>query len=259
MIPELFHIGPIPVNSFGLMIALAVFAAVERLSLSFKHNGLNPRLAEKYVFTAVFGGLVAARLWYIGENWKHLSGDLIGAVTSSAGFTFYGGFIVSTIILIIMSKRDKIPVAAFVDSAGPTLALGYAIGRIGCQLAGDGCYGVETESFLSMAYTGGVIPTAAGVQVFPTPFIESTVSILMLFILLSFDRRDWWQKPYSRFSAYLVLLALERFSVEFFRRNIKVLSGFSEAQVIAFILFSIGVLLFIFSRTRKQQELASTN
>ena len=244
MIPELFHIPfleSIKINSFGLMVALALLAAIQLMSRSFERNGIKPELADKYVLGAGFSGLLGARLWYILEHFEYLKQDLLGALLSTAGFTFYGGFIVAALVVIFMSKRDRIPIGAMADSFGPSLALGYAIGRLGCQLSGDGDYGVSTESLWGMSYATGVIPTPPGELALPTPLYESAACMAILYVLLKLETRSNWQLPYRRFGAYLTLIAIERFGVEFWRINPKVLWGLSEAQVIALILALLGL------------------
>jgi phosphatidylglycerol---prolipoprotein diacylglyceryl transferase len=247
MIPQILHIGPFPINSFGLMIALAFFALIPRLALSFKHNGLNGALAERYVFTGGFVGFLGARLWYIAEGHPGTE-NLLDALFSTAGFTFYGGFLIGAVVLLVMAHRDRFPISSFVDSVGPALALGYAIGRIGCQLAGDGCYGIPTDSVVGMSYPEGVIPTPPGVTVFPTPVFESTAAILVALVLARIETMPAWRVPFARFGAYLVLMAVERFSVEFLRRNPSVLWSLSEAQVIAVAIFAAGLVLLAVHR-----------
>lgn len=243
MIPQIISLGPIPINSFGLMIALALLAGMERLSTSFKRNGIRPELAEKYVLVGGFGGLIAARLWYILDHWSEVKDDLFGALLSGSGFVFYGGFLVSVVTLLILAHRDKLKISAFADSVGPTLALAYAIGRLGCQLAGDGDYGIPTTSFIGMSYATGVVPTPPGVLAYPTPFFESVMSLGILWLLNKAEVGSNWKQPYARLGLYLSMISVERFAVEFMRRNPRILYGFSEAQWIAIGLIVVGLVL----------------
>lgn len=243
MIPEILSIGPIPINSFGLMVALALLAGIYRLAISFQRHGINPDLSERYVLTAGFVGLLGARIWHIVENYSDLKDDLLGAILSSAGFTFYGGFLVACVVLFFMSRRDKLPLAPFLDSMGPALALGYAIGRLGCQLSGDGDYGMATTSLWGMSYSTGVVPTPPGILAYPTPLFESTLSLLVLALLSHLERRP--SRPFRKFGAYLALISIERFLVEFLRINPRLLFGFSEAQLLAVGIFLVGLLLLV--------------
>ena len=241
MIPTILELGPFPVRSFGLMVALALFAGAIRLGKSFTRYGIDSQLAERYVTAAGISGIVGARLWYIGEHWGEFSRDLFSALTASAGFTFYGGFICATVVLYIMARRDGVPMARFCDALGPALALGYAVGRLGCQLSGDGDYGVRTMSWWGMSYETGVVPTLPGELVYPTPFFESVLALAMLFALLRVERSHTvLTGRFQRFGLYLVLLSFERFMIEFFRINPSVVGSFSEAQVIACCLALFG-------------------
>ena len=246
MIPTLIEIGPLPIRSFGLMVALALFAGAVRLAYSFKHYGLDTRLAERYVTAAGISGLLGARLWFIAENWSDVKSDLLGALFSSAGFTFYGGFIIASIYVYLLAKRDGTDIAKFCDSLGPCLALGYAVGRLGCQLSGDGDYGIPTTGFWGMSYATGIVPTPPGVLVYPTPLFESTIALAMLWILSRVEvSTTVLTGRFQRFGLYLVLLSIERLGVEGFRGNPVVAWGMSEAQIIALVLIVLGSILLL--------------
>jgi phosphatidylglycerol:prolipoprotein diacylglycerol transferase len=246
MIPTLIEIGPLPIRSFGLMVALALFAGAVRLAHSFKRYGLDARLAERYVTAAGISGLLGARLWFIAENWSDVKGNLIAALLSSAGFTFYGGFLIAAIYVYILAKRDGTDIGKFCDSLGPCLALGYAIGRLGCQLSGDGDYGIPTTGFWGMSYATGIVPTPPGLLVYPTPLFESTIALTMLWILSRVEvSTTVLTGHFQRFGLYLVLLSFERLGVEGFRLNPVVAWGMSEAQIIALVLILVGSLLLL--------------
>jgi len=108
MIPTLLELGPLPIRSFGLMIALALFAGVVRLAMSLARYGIDPRLAERYVTAAGISGLLGARVWFIAENWSYVKYDLWGAVFSSAGFTFSGGFVRDKVVVKILERRNGV-------------------------------------------------------------------------------------------------------------------------------------------------------
>jgi phosphatidylglycerol:prolipoprotein diacylglycerol transferase len=244
VIPNLLELGPIPVRSFGLMVALALFAGALRLAISFKRYGIDQRLAERYVTAAGISGLLGARLWFIAENWSHAKLDLFGALFSSAGFTFYGGFIIAALVVYIMAKRDGTDVAKLCDALGPCLALGYAVGRLGCQLSGDGDYGLATTSWFGMSYATGVVPTLPGELVYPTPLLESSIALVVLWILSAVEVQSrYLTGRFQRFGLYLALISIERFVVEFLRVNERIIAGLSEAQVIAIGLGAFGVVL----------------
>ena len=228
------------------MVALALFAGAVRLAISFKRYGLDARLAERYVTAAGVSGLLGARLWYLGENWSEVKHDLLGALFSSAGFTFYGGFIIGSLVVLYLARRDGTEIGKFCDSLGPCLSLGYAIGRLGCQLSGDGDYGIATSGFWGMSYSTGIVPTPPGVLVYPTPLFESTISLVVLWFLSRIEVSSTaLTGRFQRFGLYLVLISLERLCVEGFRVNPAIAGGMSEAQIIALALITLGSVLML--------------
>jgi phosphatidylglycerol:prolipoprotein diacylglycerol transferase len=258
MIPQLFHIGPLPVNSFGLMVALAVFAGIPILASSFRRNGIDPRFAEKYAVAAGVSGFIGARVWYLIVNTHHILEDasyttsmvewlstVAGHVFANAGFIFYGGFVVAAVTLWIMMKRDRILPSLFVDSMGPALALSYAIGRVGCQLSGDGDYGVATSSWVGMSYETGVVPTPPGVRAYPAPFFESIMSVLVFMLLTRIEEKGMLKRPYSRFGLYLAAMSCERFLIEIIRLNPRFSTGISQAQFFALTFLVLGLVLMV--------------
>jgi phosphatidylglycerol:prolipoprotein diacylglycerol transferase len=191
-------------------------------------------------------GLLGARLWYLGENWSEVKHDLLGALLSSAGFTFYGGFIIGSLVVLYLARRDGTEIGKFCDSLGPCLSLGYAIGRLGCQLSGDGDYGIATSGFWGMSYSTGIVPTPPGVLVYPTPLFESTISLLVLWFLSRIEVSSTaFTGRFQRFGLYLVLISLERLCVEGFRVNPVIAGGMSEAQIIALVLITLGSVLML--------------
>jgi phosphatidylglycerol:prolipoprotein diacylglycerol transferase len=204
------------------------------------------------VTAAGISGLLGARLWYLGENWGEVKHDLLGALFSSAGFTFYGGFIIGSLVVLYLARRDGTDIGKFCDSLGPCLALGYAIGRLGCQLSGDGDYGIATTGFWGMSYSTGIVPTPPGVLVYPTPLFESTISLFVLWFLSRIEVSPTaLTGRFQRFGLYLVLISLERLCVEGFRVNPVVAGSMSEAQIIALVLITLGgALMLRGSRTK---------
>ena len=122
------------------------------------------------------------------------------------------------------------------DTAAVPLALGYAVGRVGCQLSGDGDYGKATDLPWGMAYPDGTVRTLDRVQ--PTPVYETVT--LGLVALLLWHLRDR-MRPGALFSLYLVLAGVERLLVEFIRRNDHVLLGLTEAQLVSIAMIAGGL------------------
>ena len=240
MYPYLLQIGPITIASFGLMVALGFLAALQVLSRELQRREVADAadLASSIITTAMIGGLIGAKLYFVlFETPPNLEwGELFDLVFSGYGLTWYGGFIVATAAVIWQMRRRAVPVLQVADATGMALALGYAIGRIGCQLAGDGDYGAPTDLPWGMAYPNGVVPTLE--KVHPAPVYE-TVAHLAIFAIL-WKTRETIGPPGLSFCAYLVLSGMARFSVETIRINPRVLWGLSEAQLISAAMIAVG-------------------
>jgi phosphatidylglycerol:prolipoprotein diacylglycerol transferase len=239
MYPYLFEIGPFTIASFGTMVALGFLSALLVLKKELVRKGIDGDLAGSIITASMLGGLAGAKLYFIlFETPPHTSWEqTFGAVFSGGGLTWYGGFIVAAAVTCWIIRRRGAPFLQVADSMGPALALGYAIGRIGCQLAGDGDYGVPSSLPWAMAYPDGVVPTLE--KVHPAPVYE-TLTGLGIFALL-WSTRERLTIPGLSFCLYLVLAGVARFLVEFIRINPKVLWGLTDAQLLSFVMVVAGV------------------
>ncbi len=129
------------------------------------------------------------------------------------------------------------------DLAAPALAIGYAIGRVGCQLSGDGDYGEPWDGPWAMAYPDGTVPT--DVPVHPTPIYETVTMGIVAIVLWHLRNRF---QPGVLFAVYLFLAGLERFLVEFVRRNEPVVAGLTEAQLLSLAMIIVGAFWFAAKR-----------
>jgi len=257
MIPILFHIGPIPVYSFGAFMALAAIAAALIVQFELKRTGYNPEIASTMVLAAAIGGLVGARLLFIVENWHDFLRSPMNYIATGAGFTWYGGFIGGALAASWVAWKNKIPWLRAVDCAAPALAAGYGIGRIGCHVAGDGDWGAVTDVPWGVAYTNAIIgwvdpntgiPYPPGTRVHPTPIYEFIQSAIIFTILWALRKKGY--PPGSMFWLYLILAGLARAMVEIWRINPPVALGMSEAQWFGLALAVIGCWQLLRAKSR---------
>jgi phosphatidylglycerol:prolipoprotein diacylglycerol transferase len=227
MQPEI-ELGPLTLQTFGLMMGLGFVMAGWLASKRLKEIGRPADWAYEMVFAALVGGIVGARAWAIFENWDEAKDDLLGSIFSGSGLVFYGGLLGGAIAVLAWAKWRGVLDGKTFDVAAPGLAAAYAIGRIGCQLAGDGDYGVAWDGPWAMAYPDGTVPTTE--EVHPTPVYETIAMGLVAWFLW---RRRNSMPPGGLFALYLVLAGAERFLVEFIRRNDSVVAGLTLAQLIA--------------------------
>jgi phosphatidylglycerol:prolipoprotein diacylglycerol transferase len=232
--PEI-QIGPLELKTFGLMLALGFLAAGGLVARRFDELGKPPDWAYEMVFAALVGGIVGARLYWILQNWDQAGDDLVGNLFSGAGLVWYGGALGGALAVGLWARWRGFWGLRLLDLAAPGLALGYAIGRIGCQLSGDGDYGEPSDLPWAMAYPDGTVPTDD--EVHPTPIYETLAMGLVAWQLWRWRDR---YRPGILFAIYLVLSGLERFLVEFVRRNDQTVAGLTTPQVESLVLMAAG-------------------
>jgi len=224
MYPEI-HIGPITLQTFGLMFALAFLSAGWLIAKRLKEIGKPVDWAYEMGFAALIGGVVGSRLYFIVENYDSVKDDLLGNLFSGAGLVWYGGAIGGALGVLLWAWYRGFLGLALLDLAAPALALGYAVGRIGCQLSGDGDYGKAWDGPWAMSYPDGTVPTTE--KVHPTPVYETLVMGFGAFVLWQLRDR---LRAGILFALYLLYAGAERFLVEFLRRNDEVALGLTTAQ-----------------------------
>jgi len=240
MIPDVLHIGPIPIHLFGIFMALAFLAAGWAAGREFARRGWDPGLASNAVVWAAVGGLLGARVWIVADAWDEFVQAPIALLVTGGGFVFYGGLVGGAIAVTIYFRREGIPWLAGADAVAPSIVLGQAVGRLGCQVSGDGDWGRETTLPWGMAYPYAVVgwDKPPGVYVHPTPLYEAA-AYFAIFAFLWRVRREPLPDG-SLLALYLVLSGMARFLVEFVRINPHVLLGLTEAQLVSLVLVGIG-------------------
>jgi prolipoprotein diacylglyceryl transferase len=229
------------------------------------------RVGEITILALVFG-LIGAKLFDAFENWDTFVKDP-STIFSVSGLTFYGGLICAALAIWWYAKKHKIGFWHLNDAAAPALMLAYSVGRIGCQVAGDGDWGISNTkpkpfSWLpdwmwAYNYPHNVneentpIPGCIGKYcyelkeaAFPTPFYETVTCLVLFFILWSFRKK--LKIPGTLFALYLMLNGLERFLIEKIRvnnpTNFLGFIGFhpTQAEVISTLLFLSGLAIWIY-------------
>jgi phosphatidylglycerol:prolipoprotein diacylglycerol transferase len=236
--PEIDLFG-LDVKTFGLFFALNFVAWGVVVAKRFKEIGRPPDWAWEMVMVALVGGFLGARLYWMAQNWDEAKGDLLGSVVSGSGLIWYGGLLGGALAMGVWAWRRNFLSPQLLDIAGFGIPIGYAIGRIGCQLAGDGDYGRAADVPWAMAYPDGTVPTDE--EVHPTPIYESvTMGLLGLWLWSIRDR----VRPGGLFALYLVFGGLERFLIEFMRRNSDAAVGLTAAQLESLLLI-LGGFVYI--------------
>ena len=246
MYPEI-EIGPVTLQTFGLMFGLGFVAAGAIIAKRFGELGKQPDWAYEMAFVALIGGLVGSRLDFLIENWDDVKDDLLGSIFSGSGLVWYGGAIGGAIAVILWARWRGILGLGLLDLAAVPLAMGYAIGRVGCQLSGDGDYGRAWDGPWAMAYPDATVPT--DVPVHPTPIYETLTMTLVAIVLWRWRDRF---RPGLIFAMYLFAAGLERFLVEFVRRNEDVALGLTQAQLLSVGMMLIGGIWLLRAKSRNE-------
>ena len=258
MYPTLIKFGNFEITTFGLMMFLAFVAAGWVLTRQFRRYGLTDDLASTMVMAAAIGGIVGAKIYYaiLYHSWAEL--------VSRAGLVWYGGLIGGAIACSFVIVRNRVDFLVAADAAAPALAVGYALGRIGCFLVGDD-YGAPTNSWVGIAFPKGSPPTTCeslhdfGVKVsclpgeilkvHPTQIYESLAAFVMFVILMRLESNP--HRKGNAFALFLVLLGIERFLVEIVRaKDDRFLGPFTVAQLISVLIVIVGVVMLARRRER---------
>jgi phosphatidylglycerol---prolipoprotein diacylglyceryl transferase len=237
MKPEIAVFG-LSIKTFGVCFALGFLACGAVCARRLKELGRSPDWSYEIVFAALIGGVVGARVYYLLQNYNSLKGSLLGNVFSGSGLVWYGGAVGGAIGVVLWMRWRRVVELQMFDMCATALALGYAIGRIGCQVSGDGDYGIRSSLPWAMGYPHGTVPTPAGVRVQPTPIYETVTMCLLAYFLWKLRDRV---RPGVIFALYLIGGGLERFLVEFIRRNSEVAIGLTSPQLESLALFAIGL------------------
>ncbi len=232
MLPE---IGPI--KTFGIMFALGFVAAGGIIARRLREQGKPVDWAYEIIFSGLLGGLVGSRAYYLIQ---HPSEFGLSGIFGGSGLVWYGGAIGGAVGVLLWAWRRDLLGLGLLDLCAVPLAMGYAIGRIGCQVSGDGDYGKASSLPWAMAYPKGTVPTTEKVQ--PTPIYETLAMALLAWVLWRLRDRV---RPGVLFALYLVGAGAERFVVEFARRNHEALAGLTGPQLESVALFAAGVVWMI--------------
>jgi phosphatidylglycerol---prolipoprotein diacylglyceryl transferase len=232
MLPHVDVLG-LQVRTFGLAFALAFLLAGLLMARRLREIGKPSEWAFELLLAAAIGGVVGSRLYFILQNGA--GSDPLATALSGTGLIWYGGVVGGALAVLAWARYRGFLGLGLLDLAAPALALGYAVGRVGCQLTGDGTYGQVSNLPWAMGYPHGTDPTPPGVTVQPTPVYETLA--MGLVALWLWRMRDTY-RPGVLFGFYLVLAGAERLLVEFVRRNQDVVLGLTAAQ-----LESIGLIV----------------
>jgi phosphatidylglycerol:prolipoprotein diacylglycerol transferase len=237
MYPTFFHIGNFEVTTFGVMVAIGALVGLWILGRELARRGL-PASANDAAMAGVFGGLVGAKLLWVAE---HLAEEPFrDLLFSRGGMSWFGGLVGGIGTALVVIKWQRLPIVPIVAAATPALAIGHAIGRIGCFLVGDD-YGRPSNLPWAVAFPRGLPPTT--VPVHPTQLYEMAALFVLGWLLIRWRRRSVADRIVL--GRYLLLAGAIRFAIEFIRVNQRILGPFTLAHLVSLALMIVGAVLLV--------------
>jgi phosphatidylglycerol---prolipoprotein diacylglyceryl transferase len=235
----------ITITSFGVLVLIGALVGGHLGALTMERLGRTRDDAWSLITWAVFGGLLGAKLWYVGEAMVRTGAPFNEVMYSLGGLTWYGGLAGGTVAVLLAAMFYRVPLIDACEAAAPAVAVGQMFGRIGCFLVGDD-WGRPTDLPWGIAFPKGIEPTE--VPVHPTMLYEAAWLALVAAIL-------WKRRGYSPFllGEYLMLAAIGRFTIEFWRRNPQLVGLLSNAQITALVCFAAGAGLWIWLARQRAQ------
>jgi len=274
MIPFI-HTRWYDIPTFGLMVATALMVAAYLLQAELNRR---PQLQRQdwptgerkagffrrwigptpdgFIIIGVAGlaGIVGARLYHVLESPSDLFADPAGQLFSKFGFAWFGGFLGGFAALAFLAWHFRIGLLEFLDLCSPAACVGYAIGRIGCLLSGDGDYGIPTKLPWGMSFPNGLVPTGPvcaqyglplDCRVHPTPLYEFFIWLVIAAFLWHMGTKSL-RGPKAKgeiFANYLILTGAARFLIEIIRLNPRSFLGMSNAQTASVLSILVGAVL----------------
>ena len=263
MYPKIMDVGPVTIHTYGLLLAVAFIAGIWVTSRNAKKAGLDPDRIWNMGLIIIFAALVGAKVLLFLSDFSYYSQnprEIFSLSTLRSTGVYYGGLLLALGAAAIYVRKSRLPALMVADLAAPGIALGQAIGRIGCLSAGC-CYGKPTTMPWGITFTSKYAFDNVGVPLntplHPTQIYES-VATFLLFLFLT------WRLAHKHLTGqilleYLMLYGVARFVIEFFRDDDRgfVLNGLlSTSQLISIVTF-LGSAVFYVYLLRRSNNMAN--
>jgi len=250
MYPRLFELGPITVYTYGVLLAAAYLFGLQLARVRARARGLDANRILDLGIYIIISALIGAKLLLLITDFRTFSANPRELLTlARSGGVFYGGLILAVVVALVYIRRIGLPLWTTCDVFAPGIALGHVIGRFGCLFAGC-CYGKEAHVPWAITFTdpfaASNVGTPLGVPLHPTQLYEAGAELLILIVLLVTERKG---KPFAgrTFWLYMLLYAVSRFIIEFYRGDERGMVGmFSTSQFISLLLAPLAIVMLVY-------------
>jgi phosphatidylglycerol:prolipoprotein diacylglycerol transferase len=256
MHPRLFDLGPLTVYTYGVLLASAYLLGLQLALVRARRQGLDAQRVMDLGILVIVSALVGAKLLLVIVDFEQFRADPAALFSiARSGGVFYGGLIFAVAAAFWYLRRHPLPFWSTCDVFAPGIALGHVIGRVGCFFAGC-CWGRPTALPWGVTFTNPLaaelVGTPLGVSLHPTQIYEAAAELLILVGLLAFERRGR-AFPGRTFWAYMLVYAISRFAIEFYRGDERgmVLGALSTSQFISVVLAPLSVAMLVYLSRRK--------
>jgi phosphatidylglycerol:prolipoprotein diacylglycerol transferase len=248
--PRLLELGPITVYTYGVLLAAAYLFGLQLARVRAKQRGLDANRVLDLGIYIIISALVGAKLLLLITDFKSFTADPRELLTlARSGGVFYGGLIVAVTVALWYIRRVGLPLWTTCDVFAPGIALGHVVGRFGCLFAGC-CFGKPTTRPWGITFTdpfaAANVGTPLGVALHPTQLYEAGAELLILILLLVTERKG---RPFPgrTFWLYMLLYAISRFVIEFYRGDDRGTVGmFSTSQFISIVLAPLAIVMLVY-------------
>jgi phosphatidylglycerol:prolipoprotein diacylglycerol transferase len=250
MYPRLFELGPITVYTYGVLLAAAYLFGLKLAMVRANARGLDANRVLDLGIYIIISALIGAKLLLLITDFRTFTANPRELLTlARSGGVFYGGLILAVTVALVYIRKVGLPLWTTTDVFAPGIALGHVVGRFGCLFAGC-CFGKPTTLPWGITFTdpfaAANVGTPLGVPLHPTQLYEAGAELIILVLLLQTERKG---RPFAgrTFWLYMLLYAISRFVIEFFRGDERGAVGmFSTSQFISIVLAPLAVVMLVY-------------
>jgi phosphatidylglycerol:prolipoprotein diacylglycerol transferase len=244
-------LGPVPIRVFGLMVAIGMLTGIVLAARRNARYGIERAETERVAYWLIGAGLIGARLLWVATHLKEIHNPIDVIAVWDGGLQFSGGLIAAVLLAPLLTR--KWPASSrwlLLDGTVLGLAVGQAIGRIGCYAVGEHLGG-PTNFFLGINYLGGKViegPLTVGVTYHNTALYEIIWLLPVIAVLFWLDRRE--TRAGTLTAVFVISYGVLRFATDFLRAYDKTVLGLTGAQYLCIALVLFGAWVLAFPRRR---------